>query len=86
MANSRSALKRIKTTAVRTDRNRRIKSTVKTAIKRYNEALATGDKEKSSEALLQVQKILDKAVTKGVMHKNNVARKKSRLGKKLTSA
>ncbi len=86
MANSRSALKRIKTTAVRTARNRRIKSTIKTAIRRYNEALATGDKEKSSESLLQVQKILDKAVTKGVMHKNNVARKKSRLGKKLTSA
>ena len=86
MANSRSALKRIKTTAVRTDRNRRIKSTVKTAIRRYNEVLAAGDKEKSSEALLHVQKILDKAVTKGVMHKNNVARKKSRLGKKLTSA
>ncbi len=84
MANNKSALKRIKTSAVRTARNRRIKSTVKTAVKNFQESVTKGPEE-SREALLKAQKTLDKAVSKGVLHKNNAARKKSRLAKRLNS-
>ncbi len=86
MANSKSALKRIRVAAVKTARNRHIKSTIKTVIKRYQEALTAGDKDKAQEALITAQKMIDKAVSKGVMHKNNAARKKSRLAKKLEIA
>ncbi len=84
MANNKSALKRIKTSAVRTARNRRIKSTVKTAIKNLQETAAKSPEE-ARESLVKAQKTLDKAVSKGVLHKNNAARKKSRLAKKINA-
>ncbi len=82
MANNKSALKRIKTSAVRTARNRKIKSTVKTAVKKFQDATAQGSEE-TTEAYVKAQKTLDKAVAKGVLHKNSAARKKSRLAKKM---
>ncbi len=82
MANNKSALKRIKTSAVRTARNRKIKSTVKTAVKKFQDAAAQGSEE-TTEAYVKAQKTLDKAVAKGVLHKNSAARKKSRLAKKV---
>jgi small subunit ribosomal protein S20 len=84
LANNKSALKRIKTSAVRTARNRRIKSTVKTAIKNLQETAAKNPEE-ARESLVKAQKTLDKAVSKGVLHKNNAARKKSRLAKKINA-
>ena len=84
MANNKSALKRIKTSAARTARNRRIKSTVKTAVKKFQEAAAQAPEE-SREALIKAQKTIDKAVSKGVLHKNSAARKKSRLTKKINA-
>ena len=84
MANNKSALKRIKTSAVRTARNRRIKSTVKTAVKNLQETVAKSPEE-ARESLVKAQKTLDKAVSKGVLHKNNAARKKSRLAKKINA-
>jgi small subunit ribosomal protein S20 len=84
LANNKSALKRIKTSAVRTARNRRIKSTVKTAIKNLQETAAKKPEE-ARESLIKAQKTLDKAVSKGVLHKNNAARKKSRLAKKINA-
>lgn len=84
MANNKSALKRIKTSAVRAARNRRVKSTVKTAIKNVQETVAKSPDD-AREALLKAQKTLDKAVSKGVLHKNNAARKKSRLAKKINA-
>jgi small subunit ribosomal protein S20 len=84
LANNKSALKRIKTSAVRTARNRRIKSTVKTAIKNLQETVAKSPEE-ARESLVKAQKTLDKAVSKGVLHKNNAARKKSRLAKKVNA-
>lgn len=84
MANNKSALKRIKTSAVRTARNRRIKSTVKTAIKNLQETAAKSPEE-ARESLIKAQKTLDKAVSKGVLHKNNAARKKSRLAKRINA-
>lgn len=86
MANSRSARKRIKIAAIKTDRNKRIKSIVKTTVKRYQETLAKDDLESAQAAYIMAQKTIDKAVTKGVMHKNTAARKKSRLSKKMVTA
>ncbi|HHX78097.1 MAG TPA: 30S ribosomal protein S20 [Firmicutes bacterium] len=86
MANNKSALKRVKITAVKTARNRKIKSVIKTSIKRFYEALASGDKEQAQAAFVKAQKTIDKGVTKGVIHKNNAARKKSRLAKKFDTA
>jgi len=84
LANNKSALKRIKTSALQTARNRRVKSTVKTAVKKFQEAAGKG-LENTRETYEKAQKTLDKAVTKGVLHKNSAARKKSRLAKKLNS-
>jgi small subunit ribosomal protein S20 len=79
LANTKSAKKRISVIAKRTLRNKMIKSRVKTFIKKFNESLATGDIETIKEKLRLAVKELDKAATKGVLHKNTVARKKSRL-------
>ncbi|MBE3591664.1 MAG: 30S ribosomal protein S20 [Thermoanaerobacter sp.] len=85
MANTKSAKKRISVIAKRTLRNKMIKSRVKTFIKKFNESLATGDIETIKEKLRLAVKELDKAATKGVLHKNTVARKKSRLYSKFNN-
>lgn len=82
MPNIKSAIKRVELTQKRTIRNASIKSAVKTAIRRYEKALAEADKDVALTALRQVMVAVDKAVTKGVLHKNAAARKKSRLTKR----
>ncbi|ABO51015.1 SSU ribosomal protein S20P [Desulforamulus reducens MI-1] len=82
MPNIKSAIKRVEITKARTIRNASIKSAVKTAIRRYEEALAKADKEVAETALRNAMVAVDKAVTKGVLHKNAAARKKSRLTKR----
>ncbi len=79
MANIKSAKKRIKVTAVRTERNKAIRSKVKTAMKKVEKAIAGGDKAAATEALRLATVEIEKAQTKGVYHKNNAARKVSRL-------
>ena len=79
MANIKSAKKRIKVTAVRTERNKAIRSKVKTAMKKVEKAVAGGDKAAATEALRLATVEIEKAQTKGVYHKNNAARKVSRL-------
>jgi len=79
--NTKSAEKRVRITAKRTLRNKRVKSMVKTAIRRFEEALNTDDKDGALQRLKNAQAVIDKAVTKGVWHKNKAARKKSRLVK-----
>ncbi len=79
MANIKSAKKRIKVTAVRTERNKAIRSKVKTAMKKVEKAVAGGDKAAAAEALRLATVEIEKAQTKGVYHKNNAARKVSRL-------
>ena len=79
MANIKSAKKRIDVTAVRTARNKAIKSKVKTAIKKVEAAIAANDKAAASEALKAATVEISKAASKGVYHKNNAARKVSRL-------
>ena len=79
MANIKSSKKRIKVTAVRTERNKAIRSKVKTAMKKVEKAVAGGDKAAAAEALRLATVEIEKAQTKGVYHKNNAARKVSRL-------
>lgn len=85
MANIKSAKKRILVNQTKADRNKAIKSGVKTAIKKVDAAVAAKDKEVASAALLSATAIIDKATTKGVYHKNTTARKVSRLAKAVNS-
>ena len=79
MANIKSAKKRILVTATKAARNKAIRSKVKTAIKKVEAAVAAGDKAAAQAALVAATTEIDKACTKGVYHKNNAARKVSRL-------
>jgi len=79
LPNIKSAEKRARQAAVRTERNRRVKSVVKTSIRRFKEALQSGDGESAREKLKAAIRQIDKAAARGVIHKNNAARRKSRL-------
>ena len=85
MANIQSAKKRIKVTEVKTLRNTMIKSALKTKIKKFEAAIVTGNVENSTVTYASVVKALDMAVTKGILHINKAARRKSRLAAKLNS-
>ncbi|AGM28330.1 30s ribosomal protein S20 [Mycobacteroides abscessus subsp. abscessus] len=79
MANIKSQEKRIRTNERARLRNQATKSSLRTAIRGLREAIAEGDKEKAGELLVSTSRKLDKAVTKGVIHKNQAANKKSAL-------
>lgn len=81
LANIKSAKKRIKVIAKKTLRNKIIKSSTKTAIKKVIIAVEANNKEEAKVALVNAIKTIDKATSKGVYHKNNGSRKKSRLTK-----
>lgn len=81
MANIKSAKKRILVTRTRTDRNKAIRSGVKTAIKKVYAAIESGDKAAAQTALKNAVKVIEMAGSKGVYHKNNVARKVARVSK-----
>ena len=81
MANIKSAKKRILVNETKADRNKSIKSAVKTSIKKVEAAVVAKDKEAAVAALANAISTIDKAATKGVYHKNNAARKVSRLSK-----
>jgi small subunit ribosomal protein S20 len=83
LANTKSAKKRIRVTLRRTLENRRRKTFVRTAIRKFERLLAAGDREGAREALRVVYRALDRAAQKGAIHRNKAARKKSRLAKKL---
>ncbi len=85
MANIKSQLKRIKTNALRTERNKAVKSELRTFIRKFKTAAATGDVSATSAALKVASTKLDKAVSKGVIHKNQAANKKSAMAKKAAS-
>jgi small subunit ribosomal protein S20 len=85
VANIKSQLKRIKTNEKARLRNKAVKSELKTYVRRVREAVAGGDKEKASEALSSASRKLDKAVSKGVIHANQAANKKSSLAKAVGS-
>ena len=81
MANIKSQLKRIKTNEKARLRNKSVKSELKTHIRRVREAAAAGDKEAATAALALASKKLDKAVSKGVIHANQAANRKSAIAK-----
>jgi small subunit ribosomal protein S20 len=81
MPNIKSAVKRVKQSEKRRLRNASQKSALRTAVKTAEVATTQTDVEKAKEALLNATKKLDKAVSKGLLHKNAAARKKSRLAK-----
>lgn len=79
MANIKSAKKRILVNRTKMERNKAIKSGVKTAIKKVYAAIESGDKAAAAAALKDATVAIDKATTKGIYHKNNASRKVSRL-------
>jgi small subunit ribosomal protein S20 len=85
VANIKSQLKRIKTNEKRRVRNKSVKSSVKTAIRKFREAAEAGDKDKAIELLRDASKKLDKAAGKGVIHANQAANKKSAMAKRANS-
>ena len=83
MANIKSQIKRIGTNNARAERNKGVRSELKTRVKN---AVATKGQDGNDEAVVLAVKKLDKAASKGVIHKNEAARRKSRLMKKLKSS
>ena len=83
MANIKSQEKRIKTNERARLRNQSVKSALRTAVRGFRAAVDAGDKDKASELLLATSRKLDKAATKGVIHKNQAANKKSALARAL---
>jgi small subunit ribosomal protein S20 len=85
VANTRSAEKRIRQSEKRRVRNTAIRSSVRTAVKGVRSALESGSVDETRKELERAVKVLDKAATKGVLHKNAVARHKSRLTRQLNA-
>ena len=85
MANIKSQMKRIGTNAKATERNRAVRSELKTVIRAVRAAVATGDKAAATTALALAGKKIDKAVSKGVIHKNQGANRKSSIAKKVAA-
>ncbi|MFC9788568.1 MULTISPECIES: 30S ribosomal protein S20 [Rhodococcus] len=79
MANIKSQVKRIRTNERQRLRNQSVKSSLRTAIRSFREAAAAGDKDKANELLVSASRKLDKAASKGVIHANQAANKKSAL-------
>ena len=82
MANIKSQIKRNKTNEKARLRNKAVKSSLKTSIRKAREAVVAGDVEKATVAVRDASRALDKAVSKGVIHKNAAANKKSALAAK----
>ncbi len=83
MPNIKSAKKRVLVIEKKTMQNRMIKSSVKTAIREYNAAIAGGDVAACEALYAKTVSVIDSAASKGVLHKNNAANKKAKLAKKL---
>ncbi|TLS39343.1 30S ribosomal protein S20 [Pseudalkalibacillus caeni] len=83
MPNIKSAVKRVRTQSDRRAHNNAIKSAMRSAVKTFETKLENKDVEGAKQALQEANKRIDKAADKGIIHKNAVARQKSRLAKKL---
>ncbi|HOB06319.1 MAG TPA: 30S ribosomal protein S20 [Propionibacteriaceae bacterium] len=82
MANIKSQMKRIKTNEKSRQRNKAIKSALRTDVRKFREAVDAGDTEKAVQLAQVATRSLDKAVSKGVIHSNNAANKKSAIAAK----
>jgi len=85
VAKSKTPAKRARNAEKARVRNKSYKSALKTGIKRFELSLTGDDVDASRDILLKATSLIDKSVSKGILHKNNAARKKSRLTKKLNS-
>ncbi|GAA1174767.1 MULTISPECIES: 30S ribosomal protein S20 [Pseudonocardia] len=85
MANIKSQIKRVKTNEKRRQRNKSVKSSVRTAVRRFREAVEAGENEKATELQRAAARALDKAASKGVIHKNQAANRKSALSKRVAA-
>ncbi len=85
MANIKSQKKRILTNEKRRIRNKENRTALKTFIKRFNAAVAGEDTELAKTEYLKAARALDKAVSKGILHRNNAANKKSSMARRLNS-
>ena len=82
MANIKSQIKRIKTNEIARQRNKATKSALRTSIRRFREAADAGDAAKATELAQVANRALDKAASKGVIHKNQAANRKSAIASK----
>jgi small subunit ribosomal protein S20 len=85
MANIKSQIKRNKQNIKAQERNKSVKSGVKTAIRKFRAAVEAGDKDAATAAGRDAMKKLDKAASKGVLHKNQAANRKSAIAKKVAA-
>lgn len=83
MSNIKSAIKRARTNEVKRARNTSVKSAIKTNIRRYEAAITQGNTQEATTLYSKVTSLLDKAASKGIIHKNTAARRKSRLAAKI---
>ncbi|WP_127127168.1 30S ribosomal protein S20 [Georgenia sp. SYP-B2076] len=83
MANIKSQIKRIRTNEKARLRNKAVKAELRTHVRRVREAVVAGDKDTATEALKTAGRKLDKAVSKGVIHANQAANRKSKLAKRV---
>ena len=85
MANIKSQIKRIKTNEKARQRNKSVKSALKTSVRRFREAAESGESSKATEYAKAATRLLDKAASKGVIHKNQAANRKSAIARKASS-
>lgn len=85
VANIKSQMKRIRTNEKRRQRNQSVRSELKTYVRRTREAIAANDKQAAEAALRVAGRKLDKAVSKGVIHANQAANRKSKLAKQVNA-
>ena len=86
MANIKSQIKRNRQNEKRRLRNKSVKSSLKTAIRKFNEANASGDTELATALMRDASRKLDKAVSKGVIHQNQAANRKSAIAQRLNAS
>ncbi|WP_029135628.1 30S ribosomal protein S20 [Nakamurella lactea] len=85
MANIKSQIKRIRTNELARQRNKSVKSALKTSVRRVHAAIATGDKAAAQTELVSATRDLDKAASKGVIHANQAANRKSALASQVAA-
>jgi len=85
VANIKSQIKRNKQNEKRRLRNKAVKSSLKTAVRKFNLTITAGDAEASAEQLREASRKLDQAASKGVIHKNQAANRKSAIAKRLAA-
>jgi small subunit ribosomal protein S20 len=86
VANIKSQIKRVKTNEKRRMRNKSVRSSVRTAVRKFREAVEAGNTEEAATLQRAASRALDKAASKGVIHKNQAANRKSAMAKRIDSA